>query len=99
MQHLGQARKVGWTPAEIVGIEAGGASLTGDVSLVIRFVDECVASVKVSEQTFAAARAVLSTHDLATLILLVGHYMAVARLLETLEVELDPTPDAWTAEH
>ena len=99
MQHLGQAGKVGWSPAEIAGIEAGGADLTGDVAIVIRFVDECVASVKVSEDTFAAALGVLSARDLTTLILLVGHYMTVARLLETLEVELDPAPDAWAAEH
>ena len=55
--------------------------------------------MKVSEETFAAALAVLSARDLTTLILLVGHYMTVARLLETLEVELDPAPDAWAAEH
>ena len=100
MQHLGQAEKVGWTPAEIAGIEAGSADLPGgDVGVVIRFVDECVASVTVSDDTFAAARAVLSARDLATLLLLVGHYMTVARLLGTLDVELDPAPDAWAVEH
>ncbi len=99
MQHLGQAGKVGWSRADIAGIEAGGADLPGDVAVVMRFVDECVASARVSDETFEAARAVLSTRDLATLILLVGHYMTIARLLGTLEVELDPAPDAWATEH
>ncbi len=99
MQHLGQAEKAGWTPDEIARIERGDTDLPRDAGIVIRFVGECVASVTVSDATFAAARDILSARDLATLILLVGHYMAVARLLGTLEVELDPAPDAWDSEH
>ncbi len=99
MQHLEQAKKAGWTSEEISRIEAGDTALPEDIRLVIRFVDECVKSVKVSDETFAMMRDAVSVRDLATLILLVGHYMTVARLLETLEVELDPAPDAWTSEH
>ena len=51
------------------------------------------------DDVFAAARAVLSSRDLVAVILLVGHYMMVGRLLGTLDVELDPEPDSWASEH
>lgn len=33
------------------------------------------------------------------MILLVGHYMMVARLLATLDVDLDDEPDSFASEH
>lgn len=100
MQHLDQARTVGWTEAEIAAIEAGDLSGTSrDLAAVLAFVDGCVAGPRVSDAIFAAARSVLSSRDLATLILLVGHYMTVARFTATLDIPLDPKPDAWTSEH
>ncbi len=100
MQHLDQARAAGFSNEEIAAIEAGNtASQPELLRVVITFVEECVASVKVSEATFERARALLSPRDIATILLLVGHYMMVARLLETLEVDLDPAPDSFAAEH
>lgn len=100
MQHLAQARKNGWSDRQITAIENGDyAVLPADFAAVLRFADECVAAPHVSGPVFAAARAVLSDRDIATLIVLVGHYMTVARLTGTLEVELDDQPDPWTSEH
>lgn len=100
MQHLGQVEKAGWTAAEIAAIEAGNfSSLRSDVGAVLRFVDECVANLRVSDPTFVAVRELLSDRDIATLILLAGHYMMVARFTATLEIELDEKPDAWSSEH
>ncbi len=100
MQHLGQAAKVGWTAAEIAAIEADEpAALPADFAVILAFVDACVAAPQVPDIVFDAARALLSPSDLVTVILLVGHYMMIARLLGTLEVALDPAPDSWAAEH
>ncbi len=100
MQHLDQARKLGWSDAEIAAIEWGDLSaLPTELAAVLPFVDECVATPHVSNRAFAEARAALSSRDLATVILLVGHYMTIARFTGTLEIELDATPDPWTAEH
>ena len=100
MQHLEQARKVGWSASDIAAIEDGELfSLPSPFQAVLLFVDECVASPHVSDATFAGAKAVLSDRDIATLILLVGHYMMVARFVATLEIELDAKPDSWASEH
>ena len=65
----------------------------------LRFADELVAGPRVSDGAFHAARGLLSDHDLVTVILLVGHYMMVARLLATLDVDLDDDPDSFASEH
>jgi len=100
MQHLGPAAGAGWSEEQIVAIESGVHShLPDDVLAVLDFVDECVASPQVSDAAFAAARAVLDDRELVTLIVLIGHYMTVARLTSILAVELDEKPSDWTSEH
>lgn len=100
MQHLGEAQKAGWTPAEIAAIEAGDqAGSLGSFTAVLDFVDACVSSPRVSATVFAAARDSLSDQSLATLIVLVGHYMTIARFIEILDIELDPAPSDWAIEH
>lgn len=101
-QHLGQARQSGWTAQQIEAIELGrfdAGLLSADFVTVLRFVDEVVAGPFVPDDMFAAARHALGDRGLVTVIVLVGHYMTVARLLRVLEVELDDAPDAWTSEH
>ncbi len=100
MQHLGQAKKAGLDPATIAAIEAGDtAALSPTMAAALAFAAACVATPRVPDDVFEAARAVLPSRDLVTVILLVGHYMMVGRLLATLDVELDPTPDSWASEH
>ncbi len=100
MQHLGELAKAGWTAAEITAIEADDrAALPADFVVILAFVDACIAAPQMPDSVFDAAVALLPPRDLVTVILLVGHYMMIARLLGTLEVPLDPAPDSWTAEH
>lgn len=100
-QHLDQARRCGWTPTQIEAIERDpdNASLPADFRTVLHFVDDLVAGPTVPDTTFNAARNVLHDQDLVTIIVLVGHYMTVARILGTLQVPLDEQPDTWTSEH
>ena len=100
MQHLEQAQKAGWTAAAIAAIEAGDLSdVPGEFIPVLKFVDECVATPRVSDAIFSDVKRTLSDRDIATVILLIGHYMMVARFIGTLDIELDPKPDGWTSEH
>lgn len=100
MQHLAQAKKVGLTEADIASIESGEPwRVRRDLTAGLAFVDACVASPRVPDVIFEAARSALPPGSLVALILLVGHYMTVARLLGTLDVELDPQPDSWSGEH
>ena len=100
LQHLGQARAAGWSDAEIDAIERGDLSALPDgFAAMLPFIDECVAMPRVSDAAFAACRAVLSDREIATVVLLVGHYMTVARFVATLGIEPDERPDPWTSEH
>ena len=100
MQHLEQARKTGRSDSDIRAIEAGGQDL-GDLDCrkVLAFVDACVAGPSIADEIFVGAAEVLSPKDLATVLILVGHYMMVARFLGVLQVELDEHPDSWQNEH
>ena len=100
MQHLEQARKVGWSDAEIVAIEAGSAAVHDPaLATLLHFAEACVQGASVPQQTFAAAHELLSARDLATVVVLVGHYMMVARFIGVLEIPLDAKPDSWQQEH
>lgn len=100
MQHLGEARKAGWTEAEIRAIETGDRSgRLGSFTPTLAFVDECVADVRVSDATFAAVATSLTPREIATVVILIGHYMTVARFIANLGIELDPAPSAWDKEH
>lgn len=95
MQHLGIARSVGLSDAEIAAVDSGRFDeLAPNERAILSFVDELVASPKATV-TFDAALRALGEQGLATVILLVGHYMLTARLLETLEIDLDAGPTSW----
>jgi alkylhydroperoxidase family enzyme len=51
---------------------------------------EVVERVKASDAVFADMRRHFSPQEIVELILAIGFYMTVARLLETTEVDLDP---------
>ena len=100
MQHVGEARKAGWTEADIAAIEAGDRSGSlGTFTPVLSFVDECVADIRVSDAVFADVASALSAREIATVLILVGHYMSVARFIANLDIPLDPAPSAWDKEH
>jgi len=94
MQHFPLERAAGWTDAEIEQIKRGRGS-DARSQAILNFVDECVRSVKVGDEAFAAVRAFFNDTQLAELTLLIGHYMMTARFLETLEVPLDTSPTSW----
>lgn len=100
MQHLPQARRAGYSDTQIANIESRLVDgLPEDIRTILAFVDECVATTHVSDCAFAAIRTVLSDQDIVTVVVLVGHYMTIARLTGALEVELDDHADSWTSEH
>ncbi len=100
MQHLGQAAKTGWTDAEIEAIQKGDRSgRLESFTPILAFVDECVANVRVSDATLAEVACLLSPQDITTVLILIGHYMTVARIVANLGIELDPAPSAWDREH
>ncbi|CAB4860732.1 unannotated protein [freshwater metagenome] len=93
-QHEVIARQVGATDAQIEGARSG-AGLSGDEALIVRFTEEVVRDVGVSDPTWEAAAARWSARELVELLLVIGQYMMVARIIAT--VRVDPDPPAGTA--
>jgi alkylhydroperoxidase family enzyme len=58
--------------------------------VVLRFVTEVVRDVRASEATFTELAGRLSPREIVELVLAIGYYMLIARLLETMAVDLDP---------
>jgi 4-carboxymuconolactone decarboxylase len=57
--------------------------------IVLRFTTEVVQDVRASEPTFAELTMRLSPREVVELLLAVGYYMLIARLLETTDVDLE----------
>lgn len=56
------------------------------------FADDVILNVRAGDATLAAVRSHLSDQAVVDLILVIGLYMTVSRLLETAGVELDQAP-------
>ncbi len=93
VQHVPIAQAMGATPAQVAALERGDIAADAFDSLervVLRFTTEVVRDVRASEATFAELARLLSAQEIVELIITVGYYMMIARLLETTAVDLDP---------
>lgn len=92
IQHVPIAAATGLGDAQIAALERGEAD--GDCfdeleRIVLRFTDEVVEEVAVSDATFAAAARHLDPREIVELVLAIGYYMTMARLMETLRIDYD----------
>lgn len=92
VQHVPIAKATGVTEQQIAALEAG--NITADCfdardRLVLQFTDELVHDVRASDRTFALMLQQFPPREVVELILAVGFYMLIARLLETTAVDLE----------
>jgi alkylhydroperoxidase family enzyme len=90
-QHERLARHVGVSEERIrkaldTGAGAGGDSLE---DAILAFTDSVVLSVKAPEHQYRAIAAQLSPRAMTELLLTIGTYMMVSRVLENLEIEVE----------
>ncbi len=57
--------------------------------LVLHFTTEVVRDARASEQTLAALQQTMSSREIVELLMVIGHYMMVARVMATTDMELD----------
>ena len=92
VQHVPIARAVGVTDAQISALEHGdpvAASFNPLEHSVLRFTREVVRDARASDEAFAAVRETLSPREIVELLMVIGQYMMLARVMATVEMELD----------
>ncbi|AUX45572.1 carboxymuconolactone decarboxylase [Sorangium cellulosum] len=98
VQHATLARSLGVSAAQVEAVPRGAdAEVFSEVErLVLRFTDEMTEDVKVSTPTFQALAQHLNARCLMELAIAIGMYGMLARIMETFEVELEPTAGTYT---
>jgi alkylhydroperoxidase family enzyme len=97
VQHVAIASATGATDAQVAALERGdveAACFDPVERLVLRFTTEVVERVGASEATVAEMQRHFSSREIVELILAIGFYMTVARLMETTRIDIDPPAGA-----
>ena len=93
VQHAAITRAVGGTREQVDAIERGdldAAVLGDDGRLVLRFTTQVVRDVTPDEETFAAMTARFTPREIMHLLLVIGQYMMVGRIMATMQLDLEP---------
>jgi alkylhydroperoxidase family enzyme len=93
VQHVAIARGAGVREEQIEALERGdvtGSFFDEEEQAVLRLTTELTAQARASDETFQEVAGRFSPREIVELVLAIGYYMMVARLLETTAVDLDP---------
>lgn len=93
VQHVPIARAVGASEAQVAALEAGRADapcFDATERAVLDFTSELVAGARPSDSAFEALARQLPPREIVELVLAIGYYMTIARLMETARIDLDP---------
>jgi alkylhydroperoxidase family enzyme len=85
VQHEAIGRAAGMTDEQIAACRDGD-----DDDLVLRFTEEVVRNASPSDATFAAISERLSPREIVELLLVIGQYMCLARVMATAQIDIDP---------
>jgi 4-carboxymuconolactone decarboxylase len=84
IQHEAIGRAVGMTDEQIEACRSGDPD-----DLVLRFTEEVLRDASPSDETFAAMSERFTPREVVELILVIGQYMMLARLMATARIDLD----------
>jgi alkylhydroperoxidase family enzyme len=93
VQHVAIHRAVGGTEAQVAALAAGDVeaeALGEDGRLIVRFTTQVVQDATPDEQTYAAMSARFNPRELVQLLLVIGQYMMLGRIMATAQIDLDP---------
>jgi len=91
-QHVPILLAVGGTQAQVGALRAGDTdadALGPDGRLVARFTTQVVVDAAPDEETFAAMRERFTVEEITQLLLVIGNYMMVGRIMATAQLEVD----------
>jgi len=91
-QHVPILLAVGGSREQVQALESGdldAPALGGDGRLVVRFTTQVVRDCTPDEETFAEMSARFSNAEIVHLLLVIGQYMMVGRVMATAQLEVD----------
>jgi alkylhydroperoxidase family enzyme len=92
VQHVPLAQAVGATGEQVTALERddpGAACFSADQQAVLRFTTEVVRDARAADETLARLKQVLSPREIVELLMVIGQYMMVGRVMATTGMELD----------
>ena len=92
VQHVPLARAVGATDEQVKALERDdiGADCFSEAERpVLRFTTEVVRDARASGEALDSLKEVLSAREIVELLMVIGQYMMLARVMATLDLELD----------
>jgi alkylhydroperoxidase family enzyme len=93
VQHAQITLDVGGTEEQLKAIERGeldAAVLGADGQLVVRFTSQVVRDASPDEETFAAMSDRFTPREIVHLLLVIGQYMMLGRIMATTQIDLEP---------
>jgi 4-carboxymuconolactone decarboxylase len=102
VQHVPLAIAVGASDEQVAALERDEVEadcFSGDEQLVLRFTTEVLRDAQASDATLEDLGAVLSPREIVELLMVIGQYMLVARVMATTRMEIDEPagPEALSA--
>ena len=97
VQHAQVTLDVGGTQEQLDAIRRGeldAVALGRDGQLVVRFTNQVVHDATPDEETYAAMTACFTPRQIIHLLLVIGQYMMLGRIMATTQIDLDPTVGA-----
>lgn len=93
VQHVSISRTLGIDDAQISAVQRGdlqAACLDPDARVLLRFVSEVLERPRADDSTFAALSDRFPPRQIVELLLVIGSYHTLARLITTLDIDIDP---------
>jgi 4-carboxymuconolactone decarboxylase len=93
VQHAAITLEVGGTEAQLDAIKRGehdAAVLGADGELVVRFTTQVVRDCSPDEETFAAVSERFTPREIVHLLLVIGQYMMLGRIMATAQIDPEP---------
>jgi 4-carboxymuconolactone decarboxylase len=93
IQHVGISKALGIDDQQITAVQRGelqAACLDPDAQVLLRFTSEVLERPRADDETFTALSDRFPPRQIVELLLVIGSYHMLARIMTTLDIDLDP---------
>lgn len=97
VQHVPIFEAVGGSTEQVAALgrdDEGADCFSPEQRAIIAFTTEVVGDARAGDESFGAVSSFLSPREIVELLMVIGNYMLVARVMATTEIEIDPPAGA-----